>query len=80
MGQFDLKKSVLLENLARILPKSLYEPEQFSAIIFRIQGSLVALIFASGKGILVGGKKISELNQGLFELERWIKSESISNN
>lgn len=73
IGRFDLKKKIDVEQLARIMPKSLYEPEQFAGLIFRIKGSLVALIFASGKGVLAGGKTYSEINEGLFEVERWIK-------
>lgn len=72
VGRYNLGKKLDIETLARTMPKSLYEPEQFPGLIFRIQDSLVALIFASGKGILVGAKTISELNQGLYEVERWI--------
>ena len=72
VGRFDFKKKLPIETLARTMPKSMYEPEQFPGLIYRIQNSLVALIFASGKGMLVGGKSISEINQGLFELQRWI--------
>lgn len=72
VARYNLEKKLNIERLARIMPKSMYEPEQFPGLIFRIQGSLVALIFASGKGVLVGAKTISELNQGLYEIERWI--------
>lgn len=72
VARFDLEKRTHLEELARTMPKSMYEPEQFPGLIFRIQDSCVALIFASGKGVLVGAKTISELNQGLFEVQRWI--------
>ncbi|QLH09469.1 TATA box-binding protein [Candidatus Nitrosotenuis sp. DW1] len=72
VARFDLGKKIALEELARTMPKSMYEPEQFPGLIFRIQDSCVALIFASGKGVLVGAKTISELNQGLFEVEKWI--------
>jgi len=34
----------------------------------------VSLIFASGKGVLVGAKSINELNQGLYEINRWISN------
>jgi len=64
----DLGKPIPLEKLARTLPKSMYEPDQFSGLIYRIQGSFVALLFASGKGVLVGAKNIAELNQGYFEV------------
>ncbi len=73
VGRYNLEKKLDIETLARTMPKSLYEPEQFPGLIFRIQDSLVALIFTSGKGVLVGGKTFSELNRGLYEVERWIK-------
>ena len=73
VARYDLEKQLNIERLARTMPKSMYEPEQFPGLIFRIQDSLVALIFASGKGVLAGGKTISELNQGLFEVQRWIR-------
>ncbi len=73
VARYDLGKKLPVEKLARTMPKSMYEPEQFPGLIFRIQNSLVALIFASGKGILVGAKTVSEINQGLFEIQRWIK-------
>jgi transcription initiation factor TFIID TATA-box-binding protein len=72
VARFDLGERTHLEELARTMPKSMYEPEQFPGLIFRIRDSCVALIFASGKGVLAGAKTISELNQGLFEIKRWI--------
>ena len=69
---FDLGDKIHLEELARTMPKSMYEPEQFPGLIFRIQNSRVALIFASGKGVLAGAKTISELNRGLYNIEEWI--------
>lgn len=73
VARYNLKKELDIEKLARTMPKSIYEPDQFPGLIFRIQGSLVAMIFASGKGIIVGGKTFSELNLGMFEVEQWIK-------
>ena len=39
-----------------------------------MQDSCVALLFASGKGILVGAKSIEELNTSLFEVKAKIQS------
>jgi len=74
VARFNIGKNIPLERLARTLPRSMYEPEQFPGLIFRIQDSLVSLIFASGKGVLVGAKSINELNQGLYEINRWISN------
>jgi len=69
VARFDLKRKLPIEKLARILPKSMYEPEQFPGLIYRIQDSLVALLFASGKGVIVGAKSIEEINSALFEVK-----------
>jgi len=73
--RFNLGKKVHIETLARTMPQTIYEPEQFPGLIFSMQKSLVALIFSSGKGVMVGGKSIIEINQGMFELDRWICSD-----
>ena len=63
-----LGRSVSLDKLARTLPRSIYEPEQFPGLIYRIDRSLVALIFASGKVVIVGAKTLNELNSAFFDL------------
>ena len=69
VSSFDLKKTLPIETLARTLPRSIYEPDQFPGLIYRIQGSCVALIFASGKGVIVGTKSIEETNSVFFEVK-----------
>jgi transcription initiation factor TFIID TATA-box-binding protein len=69
VSRFDLKRKLPIETLARTLPKSMYEPEQFPGLIYRIQGSCVALLFASGKGIIAGAKSIEEVNAAHFEIK-----------
>lgn len=68
VGNCVLENPVHLEKLARTLPRSMYEPDQFPGVIFRIQGSVIALIFASGSVVLVGSKSYEELNSAFFEL------------
>ena len=70
VSRFDLKRKLDIEKLARSLPKSLYEPEMFPGLTYRIQNSCVALLFESGKGILVGSKNIIELNAAFFDLKQ----------
>jgi len=69
VSRFDLNKKLPIETLARTLPKSLYEPEQFPGLIYRIQGSCVALLFASGKGIIAGAKSLEETNSAFFDVQ-----------
>ena len=69
VSRFDMNKKLPIETLARTLPKSIYEPEQFPGLIYRIQDSCVALLFASGKGIIVGAKSIEEINSAYFDID-----------
>lgn len=64
----NLERKINLEKFARILPKVMYEPEQFAGLILRFTGSVVALVFASGKIVLTGAKSYEELNAAYFEL------------
>ena len=75
VGSFDLKQKLFILTLARTLPKSLYEPEQFAGLIYRIQDSCVALLFASGKGVIVGAKSIEEVNSAFFDINLRIKTQ-----
>ena len=70
----NLGHRVHLEEAARKLPKSMYEPEQFPGIIHRVSyPKTVVLIFASGRMVCVGAKSIQEIRQSVntvyFELE-----------
>ena len=68
VAKTDFRKSINIEKMARTIPKSMYEPEQFPGLIHRVQGSVVALIFVSGKIIIVGAKSYNELNSAHFEI------------
>ena len=67
VSRFDMNKKLPMETLAGTLPRSMYEPEQFPGLIYRIQGSCVALLFASGKGVIAGAKTVEETNSAFFE-------------
>ena len=67
----DFKKLLDIEKMARTIPKSMYEPEIFAGLIHRIQGSVVALIFNSGKVIITGSKTIEEINSAYFHLKEF---------
>lgn len=67
----DFARPLHIENLARTIPKSMYEPEQFPGLIHRIRDSIVSLIFASGKVVLVGSKSLEDLNQAYFHLAQF---------
>jgi len=71
VANIDFKKKLNIEKMARTMPKSMYEPEQFAGLIHRIQGSVVALIFSSGKVIIAGSKTIDEINSAYFHLKQY---------
>ena len=58
----NLGNKIHLEQAARMLPRSMYEPEQFPAIIHRMcHPKTVVLIFASGRMVCVGAKTSQEI-------------------
>jgi len=67
----DFKQKLDIEKLARSMPKSMYEPEQFPALVHRIITGGVALIFSSGKVIIAGCKTFEELNQAHYHLKEY---------
>jgi len=57
VSSINLRGKVSLEQAARVLPRSMYEPEQFPGVIHRmLDPKTVILIFASGKIVCVGAK------------------------
>jgi len=66
---FNLNRKLPIEKLARTFPRCMYEPDQFPALIYRIQNSCTSLIFSSGKGIIVGAKSLEEINFAFFEIK-----------
>lgn len=59
----NLRNRIHLEQAARILPRSMYEPEQFPGIIHRVcHPKTVLLLFASGRLVCTGAKSVQEVN------------------
>ena len=71
IGNTDFKQKLDIEKLAKTMPKSMYEPEQFPALIHRIITGGVALIFSSGKVIIAGCKTFEELNLAYYHLKQY---------
>ncbi|MCD6243890.1 MAG: TATA-box-binding protein [Candidatus Korarchaeota archaeon] len=60
-----------IEKLALELPNTLYEPEQFPGLIFRMKDpDVVFLIFASGSLVCTGAKKESDVRRAVYKLRR----------
>ena len=58
----DLKSEVNLEKAARLLENSIYEPDQFPGLIYRVHEPKASfLIFAAGKAICTGARERSDV-------------------
>lgn len=71
-------KAVHLEQAARTLPRSLYEPEQFPGIIHRLHyPKTVILVFASGKLVCTGGKTIEDIHRSIHSFYSILKEKNL---
>ncbi len=63
-GRIDLERS------AYVLGRTMYEPEQFPGLIYRMDDpKVVILIFASGKLVITGAKKEEEVYDAVHRLQ-----------
>ncbi len=71
-GKIDLEKSVAT------LGRTMYEPEQFPGLIYRMDvPKVVILLFASGKLVCTGAKREEEVYQAVEKLSAQLESESL---
>jgi transcription initiation factor TFIID TATA-box-binding protein len=74
----SLGGKVHLEEAARVLPKSMYEPEQFPGLIHRMADpKTVILLFASGKLVCTGAKKESEVYRAVNNLHVTLEEKNL---
>ena len=67
-----------LEQAARTLPRSMYEPEQFPGLIHRmLDPKTVILLFASGKLVCTGAKKESEVYRAVHNLHTLLEEKEL---
>jgi transcription initiation factor TFIID TATA-box-binding protein len=65
----DLLGRIELEDVAYALKKTMYEPEQFPGLIFRMDNpKVVILIFANGKLVCTGAKKQADIYEAVENL------------
>ena len=66
-----------LEKAAFILERSMYEPEQFPGLIYRMdKPRVVLLIFSSGKMVITGAKREEEVAEAVNTIYRTLKENS----
>ncbi len=78
VASVNLGGKVHLEQAARSLPRSMYEPEQFPGLIHRmLDPKTVILIFASGKLVCTGAKKESEVYRSVHNLHTLLEEKEL---
>ncbi len=70
----NLKVHIDLERAAEVLDRSMYEPEQFPGLIYRMsKPRVVLLIFSSGKMVITGAKREDEVYEAVERIYNTLK-------
>jgi transcription initiation factor TFIID TATA-box-binding protein len=78
VAAINLGGKIHLEQAARKLPRSMYEPEQFPGLIHRmLDPKTVILLFASGKLVCTGGKKENDIYRSVHNLHSLLEEKSL---
>ena len=78
----DLKRELNLPTVAMTLglENVEYEPEQFPGLVYRVDSpKVVMLLFGSGKVVIVGAKKVEEIEIALQEMRRELSGATLLN-
>lgn len=69
VGTADVGGEVDLEVASDVLDNTMYEPEQFPGMIYRMEEpKVVILIFRSGKLVLTGGKSEDQVHEAIDKM------------
>jgi transcription initiation factor TFIID TATA-box-binding protein len=67
-----------LEKAAYSLGKTMYEPEQFPGLIYRMdEPKVVILLFASGKLVCTGAKKEQDVYDAVYKLHKILEDQDL---
>ena len=67
-----------LEKVTYSLKRTMYEPEQFPGLIYRMDDpKVVILIFSSGKLVCTGGKKEGEVHRAVAKLQETLEEKKL---
>jgi len=78
VASINLGGKIHLEQAARTLPRSMYEPEQFPGLIHRmLDPKTVLLLFASGKLVCTGAKKESDVYRSVHNVHSLLEEKSL---
>lgn len=77
VASVNLKGTINLEKCARILPRCMYEPEQFPALIYRGDSSAVMLVFGSGRLVCTGSKTQEDIFRAVASLHGILEEDKL---
>jgi len=78
VSSINLGGKVNLEQAARTLPRSMYEPEQFPGLIHRmLDPKTVILIFASGKLVCVGARIEKDIHRSVNQIHSLLEEKKL---
>ncbi len=78
VSSINLGGRVYLEQAARTLPRSMYEPEQFPGLIHRmLDPKTVILIFSSGKLVCVGARNEKDVHRSVHNLHSLLEEKNL---
>ena len=78
VAAINLGGKIHLEQAARTLPRSMYEPEQFPGLIHRmLDPKTVILLFASGKLVCTGAKKEADVYRSVHNLHASLEEKEL---
>jgi transcription initiation factor TFIID TATA-box-binding protein len=67
-----------LERTTYSLKRTMYEPEQFPGLIYRMDDpKVVILIFATGKLVVTGAKKEPEVSRAVAKLQETLEEKGL---
>ncbi|MEM0057249.1 MAG: TATA box-binding protein, partial [Candidatus Geothermarchaeota archaeon] len=74
----DLHGKINLEQAALKLEGTMYEPEEFPGLIYRMmEPKVVILMFASGKLVCTGAKTEREVYEAVYKLKKILEENQL---
>lgn len=78
VASINLGGKIHLEQAARTLPRSMYEPEQFPGLIHRmLDPKTVILLFSSGKIVCTGAKQEADVYRSVNNLHAMLEEKEL---
>lgn len=76
----ELGGTIDLDKGAYALERTIYEPEQFPGLIYRMtEPKVVILLFSTGKFVCVGAKKEEEIPRAISKLQKTLEEKTLIN-